>query len=87
MKKFHSITIKRKVNNEKLRNMCVKYNLFNKGDNKAYCQMFEEAEMITDETAGCLAMFILEHSITDRTLTNITYLICTETMNVYIDGE
>ncbi len=85
--KFHNITITRKVNNEKLRQLCIKYQLFTCGDNRAYCQMFEEAETITDDTVVALALFILDHSNTDRPLTNICYLICTEAMSVYVDGE
>lgn len=70
---------------ERLRNMCIKHNLYTLGDNEAYDNLFTSMPIDPDtEAIYMVAKDISEHS-EDKPIEHIMYLVANEVVRTYYE--
>lgn len=88
------IKITRKIDIEVLRSLCIRYNLYRKGTNEQYSEMFAIAKGArTDAGFLRVAQNIWEHSCTDDLITadfgyeTLCWYIFNDCVRTYINAE
>lgn len=88
------IRVTRKMDIEELRSLCIRYNLYHKGTNEQYGEMFAIAKRSrTDDEFLRVAQNIWEHSSTDDPVTEgfdyeaLCWYVFNDCVRTYINAE